>query len=33
MNLEENIISNGRFDMVSDWVYNLQNHKIEFSEL
>lgn len=35
INPEENIINNGSFDMVSDWISNLQNHikhKIEFSK-
>ncbi|MBW3118592.1 colicin E3-like toxin immunity protein, partial [Providencia rettgeri] len=35
INSEENIINNGCFDMVSDWVSNLQNHikhNIEFSK-
>ncbi|CAB5594918.1 colicin E3-like toxin immunity protein [Providencia rettgeri] len=35
INPEENIINNGCFDMVSDWVSNLQNHikhNIEFSK-
>lgn len=35
INPEENIINNGSFDMVSDWISTLQNHikhKIEFSK-
>lgn len=35
INPEENIINNGSFDMVSDWISNIQNyikHKIEFSK-
>ncbi|EPL9571797.1 colicin E3-like toxin immunity protein [Providencia rettgeri] len=35
VNPEENIINNGSFDVLSDWVSNLQNHiehKIECSK-